>query len=187
MQPLVGSTTQRRGWTMKARPGFGPDTTSTVNTGLGCSVGDHLAGVAVVPSDMRDGSGRSAWLGAAASGTRPTSTWRLTPSTFLAPPNPRGPATGDAFTLEESTTAAVSRLRRPERVRTSPRIAVSIRVQIPARDQHRKCSCAADQLTVKSWRRCAAHTGRRPGIRASVRTGRAARRADVSARRIGRP
>lgn len=39
---------------------------------------------------------------------------RLTPSTFLAPSNPRGPATGDDLTLEESATTitAAAGLRR---------------------------------------------------------------------------
>jgi IS605 OrfB family transposase len=73
---------------------------------------------------------------------------------LFAPSNPREPATGDALTLEESTTAAVGRLRRPDRMRTSPRIAVRMRVQIPARHQRGKCLCAADQLTVKWCGRC---------------------------------
>ena len=37
------------------------------------------------------------------------------------------------MTLEESTTPAVGRLRRPERVRTSPRTVVGIRAQVPPR------------------------------------------------------
>ena len=75
-------------------------------------------------------------------------------STFLAPSNPRGPATRDALTDEESTTTAVGRLCRPDRVRTSPRTAVSTFAQMPARHHRRKCLCAADQETVKSWGRC---------------------------------
>jgi hypothetical protein len=57
---------------------------------------------------------------------------------LFAPSNPRGPVTGDAFTDDESTTAAVSHRRRPERVRASPRTAVSILAQIPVRHQRRK-------------------------------------------------
>ncbi len=102
---------------------------------------------------------RSATLAAVTTATtrtppESTSTCRLTPSTFFAPSNPRGPATGDALTLEESTTAAVGRLRRPERVRTSPRAAVRIRAHVPLRHQRRKCLCAADHDTVKSCGRC---------------------------------
>jgi hypothetical protein len=58
---------------------------------------------------------------------------------FLRAVEPRGPVTGDALTLGESTTAAVGRLRRPERVRTSPRTVVRIRAQVPLRQQRRKC------------------------------------------------
>lgn len=60
-----------------------------------------------------------------------TRTWRLTSSTFFAPSKPRGAATGEALTDEESTMAAVGRRRRPDRVRTSPRTAVRIRAQTP--------------------------------------------------------
>ena len=58
------------------------------------------------------------------------------------------------MTDDESTTAAVGRHRRPDRVRTSLRIAVRMRVHIPDRHQRRKCLCVADQVTVKSFGRC---------------------------------
>jgi hypothetical protein len=83
-----------------------------------------------------------------------TSRWCLTPSALLAPWKPRGPATGDALTEDASTTAAVGRRCRPERVRTSPRIAVSTVVHVPARYYRWKCLCAADALRVKSCGRC---------------------------------
>jgi hypothetical protein len=60
----------------------------------------------------------------------------------------------DALADDESTTAAVGCRRRPDRVRTSPRTAVSTLAQVPARHQRRKCLCAADQLTLKSCGRC---------------------------------
>jgi hypothetical protein len=63
---------------------------------------------------------------------------------------PGGSATREAVTEDESTTAAVGRVRRRERVRTSPRIAVSTVAQVPARYQLGKCSCAAERPTVKS-------------------------------------
>jgi hypothetical protein len=69
---------------------------------------------------------------------------------LVAPSHPRGPATGDAFTLEEASTAAVGRRRRPERVRTSPRTVVRIGAQVRSRHQRRTWLWVADQDTVKS-------------------------------------
>jgi hypothetical protein len=111
---------------------------------------------------LRSSVGNAAWscmsaaVTTAATGTPAvsTSTCRLMPSTFLAPSKPRGPVTGDALTLEKSTTAAVGRLRRPERVRTSPWTVVRIRAQVPVRHQRRRCLCAADNDMVKSCGRC---------------------------------
>jgi hypothetical protein len=70
----------------------------------------------------------SAGVTTAAIKTPPESTrmWRVTPSTFVAPSNPRGPVTGEALTDEESTAAADGRRRRPDLVGTWPRIAVKI-------------------------------------------------------------
>ena len=73
-------------------------------------------------------------------------------SIFFALSNPS--ANGDALTDDESTTAAVGRRRRPDWVRTWPRTAVNIRVQVSERHQRRKCLWAADQLTAKSCVRC---------------------------------
>lgn len=90
--------------------------------GLGSGLGDGGAGVALVHRNV--GDGRRDALGPAqqlregvavlyvgrgdtAAPRMPlesTSTWRFTPSTFLAPSNPRGPLTGDALTDDESTT-----------------------------------------------------------------------------------
>ena len=53
IQPLVRSTSQRRGWTMKPQPGFRPDTTSTVTPASVAAVG--LPGVAVVHPHVADG------------------------------------------------------------------------------------------------------------------------------------
>ena len=66
----------------------------------------------------------------------------------------RGPAIGDGLSVDESTTGPVGRRRRPDRVRSLPRTAVSSLVQVPVRHQRGKCLCAADQLTVKSCGSC---------------------------------
>jgi len=79
-----------------------------------------------------------------------TRAWRLMLSIFLAPLNQCGPATGGALTDDESTTTALGRLRRLDRMRASPRITVSTLVQVPARHRRGKCLCAVDQLTGKS-------------------------------------
>ncbi len=78
----------------------------------------------------------------------------LTPSTLLAPSSPRGPATGDALTLKESTTAAVGLRRRPDWVRISPWTVVRIGPRVPLRHQRRKCLCAHDRDAVKSCGGC---------------------------------
>lgn len=57
IQPLVRSTTQRRGWTMNPWPGFGADTTSTVTPALAAGAGNGLTGVAVVHPHVADGRG----------------------------------------------------------------------------------------------------------------------------------
>jgi hypothetical protein len=153
---------------MNPRPGLGPDTMSTPTPAL------VAASVTVVPGypllsqtwvlvgarrlALRSSFGKAvrscALAGVTTAATRiaPLSrrAWRLTPSMFLAPCNPRGPATGEAVTEDESTTAAVGRVRRPERVRTSPRIAVSTLAQVPARHQLRTCVCAAELPAVTS-------------------------------------
>src|SRR5258707_15030465 len=79
------------------------------DTGLDCSPGDGLAGVALVDPHVVDG-GRD-------------------PFGLAQPLGECGPITGDALRLDESTTPAVRRLRRPERVRASPRTVLRIRAQ----------------------------------------------------------
>jgi hypothetical protein len=140
----------------------------------------------------RPGTSASVTMAAMRMPAESTSRWRLRPSPFLAPSNPRGPATGDALTDEQLTTAADGLRRRPERVRTSARTTVSTLIQVLLRHQRRKCLCVADQRTVKSWGRCglrtrwATHRGWHRGTGASARADRTAHRVDVWARGSGR-
>lgn len=137
--------------------GLGPGYDLDADPGLCCGLCDGRAGVALVQPEVSDGGCDRLALGSSAekaarswtsAGVRVAATrmpavsrrmWRLIASTFLASSKPRGPVTGDAFTDEESTTAAEGRLRRHARARTSSRTAASALPQIPARHQRRKC------------------------------------------------
>jgi hypothetical protein len=57
IQPLVRSTTRRRGWTAKPWPGFGPDTMSTPTAAFVGGIGNGSAGVALVQPEVGDGGG----------------------------------------------------------------------------------------------------------------------------------
>jgi hypothetical protein len=173
VDPSIGGFDDPPAW-LDAEPagGFGCGHDVDADAGFGRGVGDRGVGVALVEPNVGDGRCgrfRPAWeLGevarsctlasvtVAATGMPALSMrmWRCAPSTFLAPLHPRGPVTGDALAEDESTTAVVGRLRRPERVRTSAGVAASTLAQIPARHRRRKCLPAAEQPTVKSCGRC---------------------------------
>src|SRR5450830_1841604 len=123
IHPLVRSTTQRRGWTMNPSAGFGPETMSSL---IPAAVAAWAGVVPVYPLSAhtfvtvlvsqtvsRSANAARSWTFAGVACTpsrRPvvsTRMWRLIPSIILAPSKPRGPATGIAFTDEESTIAAV--------------------------------------------------------------------------------
>lgn len=57
IQPLVRSTTQRRGWTMNLWPGFGPDTTFTVTPAFVAALVTAWPGVALINPHVTDGRG----------------------------------------------------------------------------------------------------------------------------------
>lgn len=110
---------------MKPWPGLGPETMSTAPLALAAAV-VRPACVALVHPHVADGRrnrlrlgqqrGNAARSATSAAATRTqvvsTSAWRLTPSTFLASSNSRGPATGDALMPGKSITAAVGLRRR---------------------------------------------------------------------------
>jgi hypothetical protein len=118
--------------------GFRPRHPIDGDTGLGRGPADCLAGVARVEPHVLD-TGRGPFRRAQQRGKRGPvlhvscsddgrdhqargvdEDMAFTSSTFFAPSNLRGPATGEAVTPQEPTTPAVGRLRRPDRVRTSP-------------------------------------------------------------------
>jgi hypothetical protein len=175
IQPVVRSSTQRRGWTSwlddESTSGFGPGRDVGGDCGVGGGIGNGGAGVYPSSSQtpvmvgarrldveqVREGRLPARWPGVPAAAARIPAlsrrTSRLTPSTVVAPWNPRGPAAGEALSEDESTAAAVGGRRRPDRVPTWPGIAGSTVAR--ARDRRRTCLCAAEQPTVRScgrWR-----------------------------------
>ncbi len=153
-------------------PGFRPGHDVNGDTGLGGGVGDSGCGVALVHPDVGDGRrdpfgaahelrerGAVLCVGRGYDGRDEDSGAVDQHVAFdavdlLGAVEPARP--GDRGCLDQGRIDHGRRgpRRRPDRVRTSSRIAVSTLVQVPARHQRRKCLCAADQLTVKSCGRC---------------------------------